>query len=71
MVVSQAQASAPYKPRQGGYAASIGYTQPRMALPLYRRTVCLDTLDIPADSDSSPCLDVLGGTVQAVNQCRT
>ena len=57
MVVGKAQAKAPYNPRQGGCAADVRYTQPRVTLPLYRRTVSLDTLDIPADSDSSPCLD--------------
>jgi hypothetical protein len=50
IVVGTAQAKAP-----GG---NVRYSQPRITLPLYRRTVSLDTLHIPADSDSSPCLDV-------------
>jgi hypothetical protein len=58
MVVGKAQAKAPTNPRLGGYAADVRYTQPRVTLPLYRRTVSLDTLNIPADSHSSPCLDV-------------
>jgi hypothetical protein len=45
-------------PHQGRYVASVRYIQPRITLSLYRRTVCLDTLDDPADLDPSPCLGV-------------